>query len=270
MPDGTYRLIAAKDVLHFPLFSMDGVKGVGPISSARESFATARAMEKYGARFFANNAQPPSLLIRNGSSPDPKVQTEIRESWRAAHAGENQHSQGFLFGDWKVETIGLNPEDTQFIAATNYTRADIAAMFRVAPQMVGSLERLSNNNYTQQQLSFVTDTLRPIIIRIEQEIQRKLLSGKGAKDLFVTFDVTERTRGDFEAQIRTLALGRQWGIMTGNECRAELGMNPVGPEGDILIVPVNIRERRSAPGTGWHREHRGAAHHPQRNQPMTK
>ena len=247
MAEGTYRLIAAKDILHLPLFSMDGIKGVGPITAARESFATARAMEKYGARFFANNAQPPSLLIRNGAPPDPKVQTEIRESWRAAHAGENQHSQGFLFGDWKVETIGLNPEDTQFIAARNYTRADIAAMFRIPPQMVGSLERMSNNNWTGQQLAFVTDTLRPIIIRIEQEMQRKLLSGKGTKDLFVTLDVTERTRGDFEAQIRTLALGRQWGIMTGNECRAELGMNPVGPEGDILIVPVNYANAEQLP-----------------------
>jgi HK97 family phage portal protein len=245
MKDGTYRIVAAKDILHFPLFSLDGIKGVGPIRAARESFATARAMEKYGARFFANGAQPPTLLIRKGLAPDPKVQAEIRESWKAAHSGENQHSQGFLYGDWDVKTIGLDPQDTQFISARNYTRADIAAMFRIAPPNVGSLERQSNSNYIQQQLSFVTDTLRPIVIRIEQELQRKLLMNSAK--LFVTFDVTERLRGDVAAQTRTLALGRQWGLMTANECRQELGLNPVGPEGDVLIVPVNMANAEQLP-----------------------
>lgn len=248
MKDGTYRVIAAADVLHFPLFSMDGIKGVGPIRAARESFATARAMEKYGARFFANGAQPPTLLIRKGTPPDPKVQAEIRESWKAAHSGENQHSQGFLFGDWDVKTVGLDPQDTQFIAARTYSRADIAAMFKIPPQMVGSLERMSNNNWTGQQLGFVIDTLRPIIIRIEQEIQRKLLTGRRASKLSVTFDVTERIRGDFETQTKTLALGRQWGILTSDECRIELGYNPIGDAaGSTLIYPTNMANMEQLP-----------------------
>jgi HK97 family phage portal protein len=249
MAEGTFRIIDAEDVLHFPLFSFDGIKGVGPIRAARESFAMAKAMQKYGARFFANDATPPSLLIRKGPGvPDAKVQTEIRESWKAAHSGENQHQQGFLYGDWDVKTIGLNPEDTQFIASRNYERADIAAMFKIPPQMVGSLERMSNNNWTGQQLAFVTDTLRPIVIRIEQELKRKLLNGRAGSKLFVTFDVTERLRGDFEAQTKTLALGRQWGILTGNEARIELGYNPVGPEGDVLIYPVNMANADQLPG----------------------
>lgn len=245
---GAYRIVDAADILHFPLFSMDGIKGVGPIRAARESFATARAMERYGARFFANGAQPPSLLIRKGTPPDPKVQAEIRESWKAAHSGENQHSQGFLFGDWDVKTIGLDPQDTQFITARNFTRADIAAMFKINPQMVGSLERMSNNNWTGQQLSFVIDTLRPIIIRIEQEVQRKLLTGRSASKLVVTFDVTERLRGDFETQTKTLALGRQWGILSSDECRIELGYNPIGDKaGSTLIYPVNMANMDQLP-----------------------
>jgi HK97 family phage portal protein len=246
--EGSFRIIAAADVLHFPLFSFDGIKGLGPIRAARESFATARAMEKYGARFFANDATPPSVLIRKGPAPDPKVQAEIRESWKAAHAGGNQHTQGFLYGDWSIETVGLNPEDTQFIVSKNYTRSDIAAMFKIPPQMVGSLERMSNNNWTGQQLSFVTDTLRPITVRIEQEVKRKLLTGRAGSKLFVTFDVTERLKGDFDTQTKTLALGRQWGILTGNECRIELGYNPLGPEADVLIYPVNMANAAQLPG----------------------
>lgn len=246
--EGTYRIILAADVLHFPLFSLDGIKGVGPVTAARESFATARAMEKYGARFFSNGAQTPSVMIYKGQKLEPKAQVSIVESWKAAHSGENQHSQGFLFGDSDIKSIGLNPEDTQFIASRNYTRADIAAMFGIAPQYVGDLQRLSNNNYTQQQLSFVTDTLRPIIIRIEQELKRKLLIGRSNSKLYVTFDVTERLRGDFSTQINALAVGRQWGLLSANEGREVLGYNPVGPEGDVLLTAVNMANSAQLPG----------------------
>lgn len=249
MKDGTHRIIPSAEVLHFPLFSFDGIKGVGPVRAARESFATAKAMEKYGARFFGNGAQAPgTFILKTTPRPEAKVQVEIIEGWKRQHSGKNQHNQGFLFGDWDYKATGLNPEDTQFIASRNYSRADIAAMFKIPPQMVGSLERMSNNNWTGQQLAFVIDTLRPIIIRIEQELQRKLLTGRGASKLFVTFDVTERLRGDFEAQTRTLALGRQWGLITANEGREELGYNPVGPEGDVLIYPVNMANADQLPG----------------------
>jgi HK97 family phage portal protein len=242
MQDGTYRLIDAADILHFPLFSMDGIRGVGPVSAAIDTFANARAMEKYSARFFANDATPPSLLIRKGDPPkDPKVQAEIRESWRAAHSGENQHTQGFLFGDWDVKTIGLNPEATSLIASRNYTRADIAAMFKIPPQMVGSLEKMTGSNYTSQQLSFVVEALMPIVTRIEQVLKLRLLNSPGSEDLFFKIDVRQRLRGDDESQLRTLALGRQWGILTSDECRIALGYNPIGDEaGKARIFPTNM------------------------------
>lgn len=248
MNPGNYRIIEAEDVLHFPLFALDGIKGIGPIAAARESFATARAMEKYGARFFSNGATPPTVLIRKGTSPDEKVRAEIRESWQAAHAGTKQHSMGFLFGEWDVKSIGLSPEDTQFILSRSWTRADLAAMFGIAPHYVGSLDRLSNSNYTQQQLSLVIDTFRPILVRMEQELGRKLMPGTGrnAGKMFVTFDVSERLRGDVAAMTKTVALGRQWGLITANEGRRQLGLNPVGPEGDVLIVPVNMIDANKA------------------------
>jgi HK97 family phage portal protein len=241
MKEGTYRIISAADILHFPLFSFDGIKGIGPVTACRESFATSKAMELYGARWFANGSTPPSMLIHKGQPPDPKVQAEIRESWKAAHSGENQHSQGFLFGDWSVQTIGLDPQTVQLIAARNYTRADIAAMFKIPGQMVGSLERMSGSNYTTQQLSFVTEALMPIVHRIEQVLKLRLLNGKGAEDLFFKIDVRQRLRGDDESQLRTLALGRQWGILTSDECRVALGYNPIGDEaGNSRIYPTNM------------------------------
>jgi HK97 family phage portal protein len=238
MADGTYRIVKAADVLHFPLFSLDGIKGLSPVAAARESFAIAKAMEKYGARWFANGAQPSSLLInKTTGKPDAKAQAEFREAWQAAHSGMNQHKQGILWGDWSVETIGMSPEDSQFLVARNYQRSDIGAMYKIPAHMLGSLEKLSNNNYTGQQMGFVTDTLRPILMRIEAELKRKLLK---SSRFFVEFDVTERQRGDFQSMMQSIALSRQWGVLDADECRAMLGYAPRGGAAKQLITQVNM------------------------------
>lgn len=242
MAEGKYRIVKNEDILHFPLFSLDGIKGVSPVAAAREAFSTAKAMEKYGARYFSNGATSPVVYVRKGEEPDGKAQAEFISSWRAAHSGSNQHKDGFLFGDWDVKSIGLSPEDSQFLSSKNYQRADVAAMYKIPPQMVGSQERMSNANYVQQTLSFMTETIRPILVRIEQEVERKLLPkvGPNAGKLFITFDVSERLRGDFQSQMQAYAIGRQWGFFCVNDIRANLGMNPIGPAGDLFLYPVNM------------------------------
>ena len=233
------RIIAAKDVLHFPLFGMDGIKGVGPVTAARESFALAQAAEKFGGRWFGNGAHPSNILVNKGKKPDPKGQTELTESWRAAHGGMNANSQGFLFGDWEMLKVGMSPEDSQFLATRQFQRAEIAAMFHLSPHQVGDTSRLSNANHVQQQLSFLTDTLRPILSRMEAEFKRKVLGLRS--NLVVVFDLTDRLRGDFATQMQSYATSKQWGLMTTNEIRKVMGYNPVGPEGDVLWSPVNMQ-----------------------------
>jgi hypothetical protein len=43
--------------------------------------------------------------------------------------------------------------------------------------------------------------------------------------------------------LETLALGRQWSLLTIDEGRKQLGLNPVGGElGNSLLAPVNMLE----------------------------
>jgi HK97 family phage portal protein len=245
--DGTYRIIKSADVLHFPLFGLDGIKGVGPVSTAREAFALAKAAEKFGGRWFSNGAHAPSILIGktdSGEVPSPTEQREFRETWNSQYGGVNANRQAILFGNWDVKTVGLSPEDSQFLGTRNYQRADIAAMFHLQPHQVGDTGKLSNANYVQAQLSFVTDCLRPIIIRIEQEVKRKLLTSKGLAptNLFLTFDLSDRLRGDFQSQVQSYSSARQWGYLSVNEIREDMGLNPIGAEGDVYLQPVNMMD----------------------------
>lgn len=243
MPNGNWRIISAERMIHPRLFSFDGLKGASPIEQARQGIGLARAAEKYGARFFGNDSRPAGIMIFKGGKLDEKVQLSTRQSWERAQGGENQGKTAFLNGDWDYKQIGISPEQAQFLLTRQFQRAEIAAMWRIPPHMVGDTTRLSNNNAEQQNLSFVTDTLRPYLCRIESEVVRKCIprQGRNANRHYVAFDVSERLRGDFKSTMDGINVGRQSGVLTINDGREQLDMNPVGPEGDVCIVPVNYQ-----------------------------
>lgn len=239
-PTGRWRIVTSADMLHCPLFSLDGIQGLSPIEQARQSLGLARAAEKYGARFFGNGARPGGILATQAKL-DENQRAEVKESWQSAQGGTNQGKTAVLHGDWTYTAIGLSPEEGQFLETQEFSRQQIAALFRVPVHMLGDTSRLSNNNATQQNLTFVTDCLRSYLSRIEGEIARKLLNTSGKPgELFATFDVRERLRGDFQQTMTGLALARQWGFASINDCLAELGQNPIGPEGDVYLYPLNM------------------------------
>jgi HK97 family phage portal protein len=237
LKSGQTRIIANKDMLSFPLFSWDGLKGLSPIGQARNMVGLAIAAEKYGAKFFGNNSVPPGYLSPVGEVSEEDL-NNMREFWERANSAANQGRIGVLPSDWKLTQLSMSPEDSQFLQTQQFSRTAIAALFRVPPHMAGDTSRLSNNNHEQMSLSFVTDTLRPYLVRIEKEIQRKLLPEDGS--LFAEFDVSERLRGDFASTMQGFAVGKQWGFYSTNIVLEKLGENPIGPEGDVYWAPANM------------------------------
>jgi HK97 family phage portal protein len=240
---GKFRYIPPESVLHIPLFSFDGLKGLNPVALQKQLIGGAKAAEKFGARFFGNGSKPGGVLHpTTGAHLDETTISQVRESWQAMQAGINQGKVAVLPGDWTYQQIGLSPEDSQFLETRKYNRTDICGIFRVPPHMVGDTTRLSNNNHEQQSLQFVTDTLRPYLTRFEQEVERKLLpkQGRSAGKYFAEFNVRERLRGDFAASSQGYALGRQWGWYSVNDVLEDMGGNKIGKEGDIRLAPVNM------------------------------
>jgi len=248
MPLGQTRIIQPEDMLHVPLFSLDGILGLSPVGLMRQSLGLAKATEKFGARFFGNGSRPGGVLLNKGPKPAPAARQEMVESWNREQGGTNQGKTAFLFGgEWDYKQIGLSPEDSQFLATRQFQRAEIAAMYHLPPHYAGDTSRLSGNNAEQQNLQVVTDTLRPYLSRIENEYVRKLMprQGRKANKYFISFDVSERMRGDFKTQQEGFAAGVQWGWFSPNDVRKKIGENPGPPELDVYRVPVNMQSAKT-------------------------
>lgn len=239
---GPKRVLDARDILHIPLTSFDGVVGLSPIQSVARTFGLSLAAEKFGSRFFANYAMP-RLAIITKKLVKPEDKARMRRDWEELQSGANQHRTAILDGETDVKTLSISPEEAQFIATRVHQRSEICAIFRVPVHMAGSEQKLSNSNVEQLNLSFILDTLRPILTRIEAELVRKLLPGAPGQpsSLTVQFDLSERQRGDTAAQVSLITAGRQWGALTANDCLRLLGLPAAGPAEDVRMVPENMK-----------------------------
>ena len=243
---GTKRILEAVDVLHIPLTTFDGLVGLSPIRQAARCLGLAAATERSGSRFFGNYAMPKIALI-NKKVIKPEDKLKMRKDWESLQSGSNQHRVAILDQEMDLKTLSISPDESQFLQTRVHQRSEICSIFRVPVHMAGSEQKLSNSNVEQINLSFILDTLRPLLTRIESELVKKLIPGVPgqANTLAIQFDLSERQRGDTAAQVSLITAGRQWGVMTANDARRVLSLPAIdAPEENITMVPINMQSSK--------------------------
>ena len=237
---GSTVILPPSEVLHIPGLGFDGLVGYSPIAMAKNAIGMAIACEEYGAKFFANGAQPSGVLEHPGTLKDP---ARVRESWQAAFGGShNANKVAVLEEGLKYTPISVPPEQAQFLETRKFQINEIARIFRVPPHMVGDLEKSSFSNIEQQSLEFVKYTLDPWVARWEQSMARSLLNAEEKRQYFVKFNVDGLLRGDYQSRMNGYAVGRQNGWMSANDIRELENLERIPEElgGDLYLVNGNM------------------------------
>ena len=245
MKGSTVRL-QPSDVLHIPGLGFDGLVGYSPIAMAKNAIGMAIACEEYGAKFFANGAQPSGVLEHPGTIKDP---SRVRESWTQTFGGsQNANKVAVLEEGMKYTPISISPEQAQFLETRKFQINEIARIFRVPPHMVGDLEKSSFSNIEQQSLEFVKYTLDPWVSRWEQGMVRSLLAAEEKKGYFIKFNVDGLLRGDYQSRMNGYAIGRQNGWMSANDIRELENLDRIPEElgGDLYLINGNMTKLEEA------------------------
>jgi len=234
------------DVLHIPGLGFDGLVGYSPIAMARNAIGMAIACEEYGAKFFANGANPGGVLEHPGTIKDP---AKVRESWNSVYQGSsNSHRIAVLEEGLHFNPISISNEQAQFLETRKFQINEIARIFRVPPHMIGDLEKSSFSNIEEQSLEFVKYTLGPWVIRWEQALARALFSEAEKPRMFFKFNVDGLLRGDYVSRMNGYAVGRQNGWMSANDIRSLENLDPIPEDegGNLFLVNGNMCQLRDA------------------------
>lgn len=241
-------ILKKSEVLHVPGLGFDGLIGYSPIAMAKNAVGMTLATEEYGASFFANGANPGGVLEHPGILKDP---SKVRDSWNQVYQGtNNSHKVAVLEEGMSYKTIGIPPNEAQFLETRKFQINEIARLYRIPPHMVGDLEKSSFSNIEQQSLEFVKYTLDPWVVRFEQAFQKALLLPDEKRTYFIKFNVDGLLRGDYQSRMNGYAIGRQNGWLSTNDIRRLEDMNPLSKEegGDLYLVNGNMTKLEDAGG----------------------
>ena len=238
--DGKTVLIKPRDVLHIPGLGFDGVMGYSPIALEKNAIGLGIASEEYGSKFFSNGARPSGILTHPNTVKNPKA---LRESWNSAYGGSsNSNRVAILEEGMKFEPIAIPNNEAQFLETRKFQVDEICRIFRVPPHLVGNLEHATFSNIEHQSIDFAVHTIRPWLVRIEQAMNRALLSDQEKGRFFVQFNIDGLMRGDYKSRMEGYAIGRQNGWLSANDIRALENQNPIPADqgGDAYLVNGNM------------------------------
>ena len=233
------RFILGENMLHFANLSTDGFQGISCIQAGAESIGLGLAADEFAGNFFSNGANVGGIAEHPGKLSD-EAHKRLKSSLKDSYEGlGNAHRMMLLEEGMKYQRVGIPPNDAQMLETRKFQISDIGRFFGISQlHKLGDLERSTFSNIEHQSIEFVTDTLQPLIVNIEQEINLKLFDDK---PYFAEHLIEGLLRGDTQTRYQAYAVGRQWGWLSANDIRELENQNPLpDDQGDMYMVPMNM------------------------------
>ena len=227
----------AREILHIPGLSYDGVIGLDPISVHVETLGRIAAADEFASREFGDGFHMTAYLQVPGALT-PQQATDLATNAKALHSGlQNAHELGVIGNGAELKTLSLNPEQLQLLESRKYGTIEVAQILGVPPHKLYNLDRATFSNIEQQSIEAVADGVKPWAERIEDCVAND-------PDLNVAgncqeFDLENLMRGDLAGQMDAYSKGVSGGILMASEPRKRLRL-PYVEGSDVLLQPLNM------------------------------
>ncbi len=250
-PKGGDRFpVSPENMLHFKIFSMDGIVGLSPIEYQAETMGLAKAGQQWSARFMRKGGFTGGYVIYKEFLTD-KQQTQVMARFPDVRKADSDDigKMAILQGGPSIVPAGISQKDAQFIESQQFQEEALAGIYGVPLWLANRAGKTSimGSNLEQQLIGFVTFGLKPYIDAVEDEFNDKLYGGTPR---FVEFAVEGLLRADSagRATLFAAALGGSGGSgwMTINEVRRKENLPPLdGDEYNRVTrweMPTNVQQ----------------------------
>ncbi len=239
--NGPPKKIPAYAMLHVKNLYVNGDEGISCLRAGREAIGLGLAAEEFGARFFGEGANVGGIVEYPGKLKDASLR-EFKKSVKEGYSGLGKsHRLMLLEEGLKYHRVGIPPNEAQFLETRKFQVAEIGRFFFITQlHKLGDLERATFSNIEEQGIDFVVDTIRPLLVNIEQEFNYKLFYNIGQEENFAEFVIDGLLRGNSQARAEFYNKIFQIGGFSINDILELENRNPIGPEGDERFVPMNM------------------------------
>jgi HK97 family phage portal protein len=235
-----YGDLPVRDVFHLRALGFGGLWGESPVRVCRTSLTIMGAQESAQLEVMRNAGNPKLAIVHPGPL-SAGARQGIAEKFQADHGGaENAGKPLVLAEGMRVERISSTLEDAGISAARAYSIADVSRIYGVPASYLGEP---SNAYGSMEWLSrmYVDSCLSHWLGAFRCEVLAKL---GGIGDTF-EFDTDELVRPSLAETFAALRTGVEAGIITRNEARARLDMEPL----DGLDTPTLALNMGTGGGT---------------------
>jgi HK97 family phage portal protein len=231
---GENKPLSGDEIIHIVDLILPGdLKGLSRVETLKQSLGLNIALSDYAARFFGTGASAAGVIEFPGNLTSEQAK-QLADGFDARHRNGTRraHKTGVLSGGAKFVSTQLDPESSQALESRKFAVEEIARAFNVPLHLLGVPGTASYASVEQNNLQFVSMTLRPLAEKVEAAFSR-LLPG----DAFIKFQFADLLRADLEARIRSYSVGAQAGFYSTNDIRRLEDLSPV-EQGDQYRVPL--------------------------------
>ncbi len=240
-----HEVLEPWEIIHLKNKCLDGgYIGVSTISfaseilsiSANADFQTLDGLKRGNKmKGFISGGNPVTGL---GTLQD-EVQDKVAE--RLEYEIDSDKSIMRLPGAIQFTPISINPVDAQLLETRKFSPYGICRFFGVHPDMV-FVEQSSNYKASENsQVTFLNQTLRPLLAQIEAEFKAKLILGSPSikRRYRIEYDLFELYATDVKTKAEQTKLSIEAGVLTPNEARIRDNRPPI-EGGDVMFISCNV------------------------------
>ena len=242
--DGREYQVPPENIAHMAFPNPGGdVYGLSPLSVLSRIVNLDLAMTDFAKVYFQNAGVPSGLLKvkkRIGSAEEAGV---IRSKWRSTFGGtNNMHRVAILDDDAEYQAMASAPKDMDLTGLHYLTETRICSVFGVPPIIISAnvgLARSTYSNYKEARLSFHSETIEPLLLRIIRFLNNAMAPEFGADyALAVDFSSVLSPLDDSNEQANRISMLYQAGVITLNEARGYVGQPAV--DGGEAFITVGV------------------------------
>jgi HK97 family phage portal protein len=235
------RDLPADDVLHLAGLGFDGINGYDLLTYANDVLGLGLDLQEFARGYFGNGAFP-SGVLQTPRALNDQARKNLRASFEDKHMGTRKAGRVALLEEGVTwQQANVSPEASQHLETRKFMVIEVARLLRVPPNKLMDFSQAHLSNVEASNIDYLTTSLMPWLEAIEQELNFKLFTAAERRaGFYVEHNMAAFLRGDMAARAEFYTKLRDLGVLTPNMIGARENLDPIGPAGDVRLVPLNM------------------------------